>query len=421
VSSSADRLTAARILLRVEGGAYASRLLSSRVSAGVRARVLGVLRWQRALDEVFAVPLRRSVDGLDAEVRVTLRMGLFESARMGVPAAVATDAAIHMVRRLGRASAAGLVNAVLRRAIPLWPEVLEASPVDVQLSHPEWLAHRWTTLFGGDSARGSMQAALEPAPVWVWWIDDDSRRDLVDQGVQLRSHPWCPGAWCADDRSADVIAQVSDGAAYVQDPSSQLVAHLASRLLPDRGRLADLCAAPGGKAALSSRLSEPTAVVGLDNRLGRVRLMLDLLQPFESARSVVGDAATPPLPTRSWDLVLVDAPCSGTGTFRRHPELKWRIEPKDVDDARTNQSRILAGGLGLVAPGGALLYATCSIEPEENEELFEAVPPGFERVELGPILPAGVPWIPTDAAGIRILPHLDGDGFTMHALRRRPQ
>ena len=114
----------------------------------------------------------------------------------------------------------------------------------------------------------------------------------------------------------------------------------------------------------------------------------------------------------------MDAPCSGTGTFRRHPELKWRLGPESLDERKTIQSRIIAGGLDLVAPGGVLLYATCSVEPEENEELFEVVPGSFEPVDLDPILPEGVPRVPAGAAGIRILPHIDGDGFTMHALRR---
>jgi 16S rRNA (cytosine967-C5)-methyltransferase len=146
--------------------------------------------------------------------------------------------------------------------------------------------------------------------------------------------------------------------------------------------------------------------------------MLPLLDRIGTAVSAVADAHLPPLSHRAWDLVLVDAPCSGTGTFRRHPELKWRLEPDSVDERGVLQSRILRRALELVAPGGVLLYATCSIEAEENEILFDSPMEGFETVEVDGVLPDGVPWIPTSAGGIRILPNPDGDGFTMHAVRR---
>jgi 16S rRNA (cytosine967-C5)-methyltransferase len=380
--------------------------------------VLGVLRWRRSLDELLADHLRTAVDRLDAEVLVALRIGLFEGAQMGVPSAVATDGAVHLVRRLGRTSAGGLVNAVLRRALPAWPEKMAGAAPDLRLSHPEWLARRWAEHFGVEAAEHAMEAAQQPAPVWVWFLEDSARTELAERGVELRSHPWCPGAWTVDGAAGELLREVSRGRAYVQDPSSQLVAHLAGRLAGDGGRIADLCAAPGGKAALTARLRPGHRLVAMDIRPRRVSMMRPLLQRVGVDGCVVADAGVPPLPPRGVDLVLLDAPCSGTGTFRRHPELKWRLRAESIEERAREQTRLLRSTLELVSPAGTLLYATCSIEPEENEGLGALGAEGFGAVELSELLPGGVPAERTVAGGIRILPNLDGDGFTMHALRR---
>jgi len=418
VSDSADRQLAARLLVRVEGGAYSSRLLARSVSPGVRARVLGVLRWQRALDAALAEPLRRPLDRLDGEVRAVLRLALLEAAVLEVPVAVATDAAVRTVRRLGKTSATGLVNAVLRRAVPAWSALLERATPDLRLSHPEWLYRRWARAFGEGAAQRAMAADQEPAPVWVWWLNEEARAAAAASGVDLRPHPWCPGAWTAPENARELLAVVARDEAYVQDPSSQLVAHLALRLGGGSARLVDVCAAPGGKLALWRRLGGEPRPVALDRHPGRLRLTGRLLDRVGGAGLVVADAGVPPLPPMSWDVVLVDAPCSGTGTLRRHPELRWRLRPEGIAELAAVQRRILAAAFELAAPGGAVLYTTCSVEPEENEALLDRLPPEFEAVDLASLVPPGVPTVPTAARGIRILPGLDGDGFTMHAVRR---
>jgi 16S rRNA (cytosine967-C5)-methyltransferase len=419
VRDSADRQLAARLLVRVEDGAYSSRLLAGSLPAGVRARVLGVLRWQRALDAALAAPLRRPLDRLDAEVRAVLRVALLEAAVLGVPAAVATDAAVRTVRRLGKSSAAGLVNAVLRRAAPSWATLLEQAAPDLRLSHPEWLYRRWLRAVGAEAAERAMAADQQPAPVWVWWRDEEARVAAAASGIDLQPHPWCPGAWSAPEQARELLAAVAAGEAYVQDPTSQLVAHVALRLGGASARLADVCAAPGGKLALWRRLGGGLRPLALDRHLGRLLLAGRLLDGVGGASLVAGDAAAPPLPPGSLDLVLVDAPCSGTGTLRRHPELKWRLRPEGIAELAALQGRILAAALELAAPSGAVLYTTCSIEPEENEALLERAPAGFEAVDLASLLPPGVPAVATAAGGIRLVPSLDGDGFTMHAVRRK--
>jgi len=211
------------------------------------------------------------------------------------------------------------------------------------------------------------------------------------------------------------MAAVGRGEAVVQDPSSQLVARLAAEVGDSRGRAVDLCAAPGGKTSLLRRLGDWSELVAGDHSLAK---SLRLQRRLKNVPVVVVDAARPAVIGGGWDLVLLDAPCSGTGTFRRHPELKWRLEPGAIPAAAAKQREMVRASFELLASGGLLLYATCSVEPEENEGHFNSLPEGFERVALNEHLPEGLPWIATDAGGVRILPHEHGDGFTVHAVRR---
>ncbi len=403
--------------MRVEEGGYSSRLLSGAVQTGVRARVLGVLRWQRMLDTILSGELTRPLDRLDPEVRAALRVGAFEATILGVPPAVATDGAVHLVRRLGCGSASGLVNAVLRKAI-VRRSALDYAQPPVRLSHPDWIFARWSAAFGVQAAEAAMSAAQQPAPVWVWWTHDEARARVAGSQLELVPHPWCPGAWTAPGRNADLVRAVEAGEAYAQDPGSQLVAHIAHRVAGPAAMLIDLCAAPGGKAALWRRLRGPAALLALDRHLGRTRLVRPLVESAGGGLVATADATMPPLRPATCELVLADAPCSGTGTLRRHPEIKWRLSPSAIDSLAPVQAAIITAGLELLAPDGVLLYATCSVEPEENEDLFVPTPAGFEPVDIAHQLPPGVPWIPTAAGGIRILPGPACDGFTVHALRR---
>ncbi len=412
-NGSDDRRRAARLLIRVEDGAFASRLLAAGSSPGVRARVLGVLRWRRAIDHVLKAWSKRPLDRLDPEILVVLRLGLFDIRWLGVPAPVATDAAVRLARRLGKSSAAGLVNAVLRRAAS--SSRPDSGPPDLEWSHPAWLWQRWRDAFGAEAAASAMAAAQRPAPPWVWFADAAQRNGLARSGTVLEAHPWCPETWTVAGEPPAVMDQVAAGRVFVQDPSSQLVARLAVAAGSGRGRAVDLCAAPGGKTALLDSLGSWQPLVAADLsptkavRLGR-RVDTPLI--------VACDAARPPFVRQRWDLVLLDAPCSGTGTFRRHPELKWRLAPDAIAAAADRQRPLVAAAIGLLAAGGVLVYATCSLEPEENEALLDELPDHMEVLDLTEHLPPGLPWIATVAGGVRILPHEWGDGFTIHALRR---
>jgi 16S rRNA (cytosine967-C5)-methyltransferase len=404
--------------MRVEDGAFSTPLLSAGAEPAARVRVLEVLRSMRALDAVLQPRCRRKLAKLDPEVRAALRIGLVETMRLDFPPALATDGAVRLVRRLGRSSASSMVNAVLRKATADWQGVLAESPIDVRLSHPEWLYRRWAETFGHDAAETAMASAQEPAVTWAWFLDAIARDQLRERGVALESHPWCPGAWKAPEDAGKLIETVRGGGAYAQDPSSQLVAHVARSLARTGDRFLDLCAAPGGKAALMLRLDDRVSGAAADLRLNRVRLMQPLMERLGGCATVTADALNPPFADGGWGLVLLDAPCTGTGTFRRHPELKWRLDTESVFELVVRQRDLLASAASLVAPEGVLLYTTCSVEPEENEGVVRELPSGFEVESLEPHLPAGTPWIPTSAGGIRILPNPDGDGFTMHTLRR---
>lgn len=412
-NASDDRRRAARFLIRVEDGAFASRLLDRDASPGVRARVLGVLRWQRKLDHRLGPFLKRPLDKLDPEVRAVLRIGCFEGIDLGVPGPVATDGMVRLVRRLRKASAAGMVNAVLRRALAA-PEPDEVPP-DLRWSHPRWLWRRWSANMGAAAAEKAMAAAQKPASPWVWFVSEDARSAVEASGGALGSHPWCPGAWTATDGRHELMAEVSRGGAVAQDPSSQIVAKIASNIVGGRGFAVDLCAAPGGKSALLGRLGEWDRFVAGDRSIAKTNRLHRRLPDIPI---IAADASRPALVGGVWDLVLLDAPCSGTGTFRRHPELKWRLGSEAIAEAAERQRPMIAAATGLLAPNGILVYATCSVEPEENEAHFETVPAGFERQAMDGLLPAGLPWTETAAGGVRIMPHEHGDGFTIHALRR---
>ncbi len=416
--ASADRQHAARLLIRVESGAFASRLLGDRAGPGVRVRVLGVLRWQRLLDHVLERFSRRPLPRLDPEVRVALRLGLFERAQIELPAAVAVDGAVRLIRELGHTSATGLVNAVLRRATAAWEEMTTEQSDDLRWSHPSWLAERWRATLGEEAAGAAMAAAQRPAPVWVWFADPETRKRLEGESVALRPHPWCPGAWAPREEIGPVLSAVGRREAYVQDPSSQLVAHVGAGLAGEEAAFVDLCAAPGGKAALMVRLRPWRSAVALDLSPLRLRLLGPLAARLGGPWMAAADAGRPPLRERAWELVVLDAPCTGTGTLRRHPELKWRLTPQAIVDLAVTQARLLTSAVELVAPGGVLLYATCSLEPEENEAHFEHLPEGFVAEPLGGVLPSGVVTVPTAAGGVRLPTSRDGDGFTVHALRR---
>lgn len=353
---SPARLAALRILLLVERGGYAVDLLASR-TASLEARdaalaeelVLGCLRWQAQLDWWIARLSGRDPARLDPEVRAALRLGIYQLRHLDrIPPHAAVHESVELVKRSGRRFAAGFVNAVLRRVDR---EPVEYPDDAIALSHPAWLLERWQRRYGREMALAIARANLRRPETYVR-IPPGSP---LPEGVVLEA--------------TDVVGcyRVVEGRAAglrIQDIGSQAVMSLLE--LEPGQTLLDVCAAPGNKTAQA--LESGCRVVACDLHLSRLRRMKDL--PCEL---VVADA-TRPLPfRRRFERILLDVPCSGTGTLARNPEIKWRLTPAKLEELHQLQCRLLANALELLTPDGLLLYVTCSLEPEENQQVLEEV------------------------------------------------
>jgi 16S rRNA (cytosine967-C5)-methyltransferase len=398
-------------LARVDGrGAHAARLLAHATPAE-RELVLGVLRWQLTLDHLLARHLHQPLSVLDERIRAALRVGLYEARRMRTPAPVAVMEAVRVAKALAP-RAAGLVNAVLRRTIEEpWPDPHDPDvPLPLRLSHPEWLVQRWVALLGGSEAAAALAADQEPAPLCLL-AAVTVREQLAAAGCEVDSHPLVPGVLVVTNGAEVAVAALRAGKAYAIDPAAVAVA----RLLPEAaGLTADLTAAPGGKSLVLASERPGIRLFAADRSLRRTLLMRGTLALVERGRGVVvSDALAAPLRPGSCQAVLLDAPCSGTGTLRRHPEIRWRLQPADLAGLAVGQTRLAEAASALLAPGGVLLYATCSLEPEENA----AVVAGLD-LEVLPVAPALL-FRALPSGGAVIPPGVAGDGFTVHLLRRR--
>ncbi len=334
------------ILLQVEDGAYAADLLpaqtigmESRDAGLASAIVLGTLRYRAQIDFLIARWAGRPVQKLDAEVLTALRIGIYQLRYLDrIPSHAAVNASVELVKRARKRSAAGFVNAVLRKVIRdavVWPDRA------TELSCPEWMLVRWEANFGGDTARAIALAAQRTperyirVPAQAVPPDDAERTEV-------------PGCY----------RSVSGGAFRVQDIGSQSIVPLLN--LEPGQRFLDLCAPPGNKTAQA--LETPVRAVACDVSSTRLTSLRGLGVPL------VQLDAQKQLPfTATFDRVLVDAPCTGTGTLAHNPEIKWRLRPEEIPRQAERQGRILENALAVLAPGGLLVYSTCSLEWEENE------------------------------------------------------
>ena len=378
---SPARLAAFNILLRVEReSAYAVELLHSAlldelspVDRNLTTEiVMGVLRWRSSLDHVIArfsfTPMRK----LDVEVLTALRMGVYQKQFLTkIPTHAAVNETVELVKQAKKVSAAGLVNAVMRKVgragsqLPS-PVSRDSSYLSVAYAHPRWLVERWVAFFSHDAAQKICEYDQRVPSAVLRLSSTEDESVLAEQGIQL-----APGALIATARvvtAGDITATpvFRDGKISIQDEGSQLIAALVG---PGR-RILDCCAAPGGKtAALASRLPE-AQIVAVELHPHRATL-LRRLAPQKNVEVVTADALALPYGP-DFDRVLADVPCSGTGTLARNPEIKWKLRPEDLLDLRLRQVAILGAAMRHVSPGGRLVYSTCSLEPEENEQVIAA-------------------------------------------------
>ena len=440
--ASAARAVAAHVLTRVAAdgafadlaldAALAERPLPSRDAALATELVYGTLRWQRYLDWILAPHSKRRLPSLDAPVLAILRMTAYQLAFLErVPPFAAVDDAVTLAR--GKPGVAGFVNAVLRAFARRGATEREPAPprdpldaLATRCSFPTWLAARWVARYGRDEAEALMRAINERPPLTLRANTLRVSREALaarlaaEEGLALRPTRWAPeglvvggggapAAWCA----------FAEGAFAVQDEASMLVARL---LEPRPGdTVADVCAAPGTKTThLAQLLENRGRVLAFDPqpmRLARVREAAARLGAgIVEALDGTAEALAPRF-SAACEGVLVDAPCSSLGVLRRNPDVKWRRQPGDLAASAERQRGILAAAAAMVKPGGRLVYATCSLEPEENEEVagaFRAAHPDFR-----PDPPAAFPF-PLEADGtLRCLPHRHGtDGFTAVRFRR---
>jgi 16S rRNA (cytosine967-C5)-methyltransferase len=394
VAVSPARIAAFNILLRVEReSAYAVELLHgflldelSPVDRNLATEiVMGVLRWCSVLDESIArlsfTPFRK----LDFEVLTALRMGVYQKQFLTkVPAHAAVNETVELVKQAKKVSAAGLVNAVMRKVksmayAPLASNLIGMEYLSSALAHPKWLVERWVTLFGLEVAQKICEYD-QCIPTTTLRLNNPADEALLaGEGIQLSS-----GALMATARvvmSGDLTATqlFRDSKIAIQDEGSQLVA----ALVGEGRRILDCCAAPGGKtAAMAARLPE-AGIVATELHSHRATL-LRRLAPQSNVEVVTADALALPYGA-DFDRVLADVPCSGTGTLARNPEIKWKLKPEDLLDLQSRQIAILRAAMQHVSSGGRLVYSTCSLEPEENEQVIAACLPANSEFTLVPV------------------------------------
>jgi 16S rRNA (cytosine967-C5)-methyltransferase len=394
---SAARAAAFDILLRVEReSSYAAELLHSstyeRMSqldhSLATELVMGVLRWRSKLDEEIATASSQPLSKVDLEILLALRLAVYQFRRLDrIPQRAALNESVELVKRARKRSAASFVNAVLRKlaAKPKPSIVMSASEPPLAedfehaFAHPRWLIERWTRNYGITAAQQICQSNQSIPTTAIRLRAPSAEAQLAKEGIVL-----IPGSLLSNARrvqSGDITTSESyrTGKIVIQDEASQLIAALVGAS-ENSSRILDCCAAPGGKALAMADRNPEAVIIAVELHPHRARLLRRLVhlpQAAVSARArdihiLAADARQ--LPTNAYfDRILVDVPCSGTGTLARNPEIKWRLTSDDLIELQHRQRAILRSALSHVAPGGRLIYSTCSLEKEENEEVVENI------------------------------------------------
>ena len=392
--------------------------LETRDRAFARLLVVTLLRRLGQVDAVLAHCLERPLAPAMARTRGILRLGAVQLLFLGTPAHAAVSESLALAETVGQGRAKGLINAVLRR-IDREGAALLADQDAARLNTPDWLWQSWSEAYGEETTRAFAEGHLAEPP-----LDLSVKQDPAVWAERLSADVLPNGSLRLGSGQGAVerLAGYEEGAWWVQDAAATLPA----RLLGDvKGlRVADLCAAPGGKTAqLAAAGAEVVAVERTRSRARRLEENLARLQL--SAEVVVADARSWQ-PDRPFDAVLLDAPCSATGTLRRHPDIAWLKAPADLPPLVALQDALLDAAVAMLAPGGCLVYATCSLQPEEGPERVAALLSRRPGLSLVPVAAAELPGLSeavTKEGYLRSLPcHWSArgglDGFFAARLRR---
>lgn len=429
-----SRRVALDVLRRTHEGELADRalddeaqVLSSRDRAWAQELVYGTLRLRGRIDYLLGILVRGGTDSLEPAVLDVLRLGVYQLLEMGsVPAYAAISQSQELVRAAGAGRASALVAGVLhgleRRKGTLRFPSFETEPVEHLVtwgSHPRWLVERWVARWGPEEARRLIEANNLRPELYIHPVGattEEAALRLNDAGIGTEPVAVSPYSLrVLPPHGATEVLEVVP--AVVQDPAATLVTWYAAP--PSGATVLDLCAAPGGKALGMAARAGYVAAADLSwGRLRRLRENAARLQESVVLGMVAADARRPPF--RPSQMVLLDVPCTGTGTLRRHPDGRWRVRPEHLEELGELQRDLVDSAASAVRPGGWLVYSTCTLEPEENELQVEAFLTRHPEFELDPDVSAVPPSVVGERGWLAVLPQKHGvDGSFAARMRRR--
>jgi 16S rRNA (cytosine967-C5)-methyltransferase len=403
--------------------------------------VTGTVRWKRLIDYLIKYFSQKELSKIDIEIRIILRLSIYQLLYLDrVPAAAVVSDAVNLTRAVRKKSATTFVNGVLRTLIrqrhrlPIPSRPTEkpshtdaASYLGIAYSHPDWLVKRWLKRFGFESTEAWVKFNNEIPSVMLRVNRLKGTklaivRKLSAEGIKTEPSHYSPDGLRVI--TGNPVKRNPDGLFFIQDEASQLIAPLLG--IKNGDTVLDLCAAPGGKTTqLASIVGDQGLVVASDVRRNRLKLLKKAVSLSGSDRiRIVAVGSSGSLPYRiSFDRVLVDAPCSGLGTIRRDPDIRWKRQPEELTLLAKNQGALLDRAATIVKLKGRLVYATCSTEPEENEDVIDSFldrQPNFKLLDFRTLpIPSALNPLIDDRGMFRTRPFLDHlDGFFAAALSR---
>jgi len=430
---TAARAVAAEICVDLRRGEFLDQSFERRIAPldardrrWTRELVYGMLRHRASIDAILSERVRGGLARLDPDVIDLLRLGVYQLLYMGsVPAYAAIAQTVELAKRRHGIGASKLVNAVLRRTDRERENLFPTAPADavealaLKYSHPRWLIARWIERYGEQDTERLLTLNNAEAPIVIrpyGIVREQLEATMEAAGVHVAEAPYARDSIAISGGTTFTeLGAFKKGLFFVQDPAATLVTHYAA--ISPGTTVADLCAAPGGKALELSRTAG--SVLASDKSFGRLQRLLANEKRLESGNITpfVGDARHPAV--KPVDVVLIDVPCTGTGTFRRHPDARWRIKISDFAVMSQLQRSILRAAAEVVKPEGLLIYSTCSLEPEENEQQVDWFLSENPNFVLEPP-PAGAVQPDLLVEGrLHVLPHRHGtDGAFAARLRR---